>query len=376
MSNPGVISLSRIENFDYRFEIEDNIGECIHIHFSNIRIDLSISEFELLCQKIETTLNKMYEKKGFNCSEFDEQFLFDFSEEFVNIDKIENDCVQLDDLLIRDYNDSKEQFCRLKESKLYSLVANDDIRDAPINLYSKGENRKVTNKERISFIKNSILEKNNAKPIVLSHDNVILDGKYRSIITLIQNGSVTIPVKRIITNKETICTDKETRIFNSSFFVIQNGKKSNEPFSILPTEKMITGRQVNVPPNTNNIVCSIVEIDNCILYNLTIESNIGHLNYETVNGLKIGNSVFFIERNPVLMIKTQEPIKWIKIITGLSIKSNKDLLDEIKETIERISEESVKRIDESEQKVREMTDSFSWKITRPIRSLYRHLKKH
>ena len=49
MSNPGVIELF---NFAYRyrsgnhsFRIEDNIGEAIHLHLDNIRLDLSVKEF-------------------------------------------------------------------------------------------------------------------------------------------------------------------------------------------------------------------------------------------------------------------------------------------------------------------------------------------
>lgn len=38
MSNPGVLSLASLEavGADYRFEIEDNIGEAIHIHYKDI----------------------------------------------------------------------------------------------------------------------------------------------------------------------------------------------------------------------------------------------------------------------------------------------------------------------------------------------------
>lgn len=41
MSNPGVLSLASLEavGADYRFEIEDNIGEAIHIHYKDIRLD-------------------------------------------------------------------------------------------------------------------------------------------------------------------------------------------------------------------------------------------------------------------------------------------------------------------------------------------------
>lgn len=47
MSNPGVLSLASLApvGADYRFEIEDNIGEAIHIHYKDIRLDLTVDEF-------------------------------------------------------------------------------------------------------------------------------------------------------------------------------------------------------------------------------------------------------------------------------------------------------------------------------------------
>ena len=49
MSNPGVIELFGFEfrnNFgNHSFRVEDNIGEAIHFHFDNIRLDLTVKEF-------------------------------------------------------------------------------------------------------------------------------------------------------------------------------------------------------------------------------------------------------------------------------------------------------------------------------------------
>ena len=48
MSNPAVLSLASLEavgDVGYRFEIEDNIGEAVHIHYKEIRLDLTVQEF-------------------------------------------------------------------------------------------------------------------------------------------------------------------------------------------------------------------------------------------------------------------------------------------------------------------------------------------
>ncbi len=38
-----------------KFVIEDNIGEGIHIHWHNIRFNMSIKDFEMFCEHIEKT---------------------------------------------------------------------------------------------------------------------------------------------------------------------------------------------------------------------------------------------------------------------------------------------------------------------------------
>ena len=67
MSNPGVIILDSCKksifqkilnrnSFRY-FQIEDNIGESIHLHFDDFRIELSISDFFEVCDAIKEALN-------------------------------------------------------------------------------------------------------------------------------------------------------------------------------------------------------------------------------------------------------------------------------------------------------------------------------
>ena len=75
MSNPGVIKLVQltqsIENFPYRFDIEDNIGEAIHIHYRDIRLDMSIKEFLKLADTAERMIEELVDVKDFSCSKFD-----------------------------------------------------------------------------------------------------------------------------------------------------------------------------------------------------------------------------------------------------------------------------------------------------------------
>lgn len=62
MSNPGVILLAAHTKSSGCFEkirIEDNIGESIHIHLDDFRIDLTIKEFELFSKIIWRALQEL-----------------------------------------------------------------------------------------------------------------------------------------------------------------------------------------------------------------------------------------------------------------------------------------------------------------------------
>ena len=62
--NAGMITLSsdRLKNpiMHDRFDIEDNIGESIHIHYKNIRMDFTVRDFLSLAQGCSDSLHKLY----------------------------------------------------------------------------------------------------------------------------------------------------------------------------------------------------------------------------------------------------------------------------------------------------------------------------
>lgn len=89
MSNPGVIKLSENTIDGKRFVIEDNIGEAIHIHYDNIRLDLSIKEFKELGRIAEKSLLQLLEIPGFTTEKMDPELLTRLAGILPDLEKIE-----------------------------------------------------------------------------------------------------------------------------------------------------------------------------------------------------------------------------------------------------------------------------------------------
>lgn len=59
MSNPAVMKLTSTRVCGRELKIEDNLGEAIHIHLGEIRVDLTVEEFKNLSDKAENVLDQM-----------------------------------------------------------------------------------------------------------------------------------------------------------------------------------------------------------------------------------------------------------------------------------------------------------------------------
>ena len=64
--NAGVVVLSTtfLQNttMNGRLDIEDNIGEGIHIHYKNMRLDFTIKDFLHLAEACDKALHELYGK--------------------------------------------------------------------------------------------------------------------------------------------------------------------------------------------------------------------------------------------------------------------------------------------------------------------------
>ncbi len=115
MSNPGVITLATDEK--YEIKIEDNIGEAIHIHYQNIRLDLTTAEFEKLTSCMNDVINELVPVAGFNSYNINPKNLVEISAFLHKLQKVQTDEMYLDDLLVNDISNKYVPLKKIKANK-------------------------------------------------------------------------------------------------------------------------------------------------------------------------------------------------------------------------------------------------------------------
>lgn len=120
MSNPGVLSLAFNPKFELK--IEDNVGEAIHIHYKNIRLDLTVAEFENLSSCMNDVIDGIVSVEGFSSSNINPKELVKISAFLSDLKKVTKDEVCLGDLLIEEKGNKyiplkKQNNTVLKENK-------------------------------------------------------------------------------------------------------------------------------------------------------------------------------------------------------------------------------------------------------------------
>lgn len=203
MSNPGVIELVNVSSFKDSFRVEDNIGEAIHFHLNDIRLDLTTKEFLDICMKLKPILSDMITAKGFDINYFDTLFLFEIAEMLPDLMEVKIDEVYLRDLQIDSINSlGIPCLAPLYKSRVYKALCGDSKENdsrKQVNLIN------MTNQERLEGIVRLLKQKEypyDKKYIVLFNEqNIIRDGQHRAAVLLYCNRNhedIRIPVIRLI----------------------------------------------------------------------------------------------------------------------------------------------------------------------------------
>ena len=146
MSNPGVLVLyEKNLGRGNMFRVEDNLGESIHLHYKNIRVDLTIKDLMELSSVCEKSIYDLVNVQGFDLNDYDNDFLLNNADKFLQLISVEEKIVNIRDLL---YLDRKSNGILFRKK---------------INKYSK----KVIESHNDS---------QNHIPIIFNNDNIIIYG--------------------------------------------------------------------------------------------------------------------------------------------------------------------------------------------------------
>lgn len=211
MSNPGVLNLvsltKTLEDFPYRFDIEDNIGEAIHIHYKDFRIDLSVNEFEKLSDQIEGIIEKLVSVKGFACNKFDKVNLVGLAALLPYLREIKEDRIRLGVLQVIDEDENGRPCVKpLRDSRIiHALQGDSQVNDRreQANYYRSGLPEIQTNSERLSYnlahIKQLGYPCNDERIILFNESNIIRDGGHRAgVLYYLHGEDYEIDVRRLI----------------------------------------------------------------------------------------------------------------------------------------------------------------------------------
>jgi hypothetical protein len=213
MSNPGVIKLAKKRIGKSRVWLDDNIGESIHIHIDDWRLDLTVEEFERLHNDLLEALEILYPIEGLNLRAINPVYLSLFLvERLPDLTKAKIGYVFLNEIL------APKSFLRLFrktipliQTKVYkALCGNAKANDK----YKISNHINQTSNERLNIVLNSIKENGypfNEEYIILYNDEMLVwDGQHRAACLLFLYGNKEVPVLRLYfnnKNKQSILTD-------------------------------------------------------------------------------------------------------------------------------------------------------------------------
>lgn len=200
MSNPAVIILANcLTKGGHSFRIEDNIGESIHIHYHDIRIDLTVKEFLDFADVIAESVNDILDVEGFCVEDYDPRFLAELGDKLLDLQRVELDQVALDQIEV--YVETLFGGYRLRKlpnSRVVRALSGDE---KLFKAYSQENAFGESNMTRLESIVQSIRDNGyprDGKHIVFMNDqNIIRDGQHRASALYHLNGSMSIPVRRL-----------------------------------------------------------------------------------------------------------------------------------------------------------------------------------
>lgn len=194
MSNPAVIKLQQKTIGNSRVWLDDNFGEAVHLHIDNIRVDLGIEEFDLICEDLCVAINEIIDVEGFDCCHIDPVYLeVMLADILLKLRAVKIDMVYLEDL----YAPGRKGIKPLSQSRCVRALKNDSKEnDIPRPSHHIGQ----TSAERLESMMKSV--ETHGYPykdnyiVLYGDDNIIRDGQHRAACLYTINGNIQVPVLR------------------------------------------------------------------------------------------------------------------------------------------------------------------------------------
>jgi hypothetical protein len=220
MSNPAVISLGNSQVNGKILKIEDNIGEAIHIHYDNARIDLTIYEFFVFAKMIEESLQSLLEIENFNLSNFDPIYLGDLNEKLYDLQKVCYEKIYLSQLqIIRKNFLGLPMKSNIKKSRVYRAINRETKEN---DEYIQENYYGNTNRDRVRYsyeqIKKSGYPLKEEYIVLINNQYLIMDGQHRASALFHIFGNIEIPIIRLVF--------KDNK-YNVRRFIVLNAIKNN-----------------------------------------------------------------------------------------------------------------------------------------------------
>ena len=180
--------------------MEDNIGEAIHFHFDNFRLDLTVKEFRAFADDMLDAITAAVNVEGFDARKQDLLFLFQHATLLPWLREFRIEYMPVKEIIVDTLGENGKNVYRyLKHSRVVRALRGDyaenDVRDQQ-NLI--GQN----NLQRLLSIFESVRKNGyplNGEYITLFNDqNIIRDGQHRAASIYVLNPEAVVPIQRWI----------------------------------------------------------------------------------------------------------------------------------------------------------------------------------
>lgn len=205
MSNPGVIKLAEITTKQHTFRVEDNIGEAIHLHFDNIRLDLSVNEYRNLVSQVRSLLENMIQLPGFKLKYIEPLFFMEMGKHWPYLYKSFFEEKYLNDILVDTYVFDEETqmeqnaFRPLSESRVVKYLQgnrSENDKRSQTNLIGQSNSERV--EDMLRLMRRADYPIDDKYLVITNLSPGIYDGQHRAACMYYLYGNIKVKVLHLL----------------------------------------------------------------------------------------------------------------------------------------------------------------------------------